>query len=252
MESRGTPGRVGTSGFSYQHWRGVLYPRELRQSHWLEYYAGVFDTVELNVTFYRMPREAVFHSWRERTPSGFLFALKGTRLVTHIHRLRECREALDRFLERAAMLGDKLGPLLWQLPPSLTRDDELLVRFLLELHNAAPIGTALRHAFEFRHESWFTTGVYELLAEHGATLCCAHSERWPTELTMTCPWCYLRFHGRGKLYGSSYEDTELKGWASTIRALVEADIPVFAYFNNDAEGYAVSNALTLKRYLRRE
>lgn len=248
----GTPVRVGTSGFSYRHWKGVLYPHELRQSQWLEHYAGVFDTVELNVTFYRTPREEVFRSWRERTPPGFLFALKGTRLVTHLHRLRGCRDALDRFFERAALLGDKLGPLLWQLPPSLTRDDDLLARFLRELDSAAPTGTRLCHAFEFRHESWFTGTVYKLLAQDGATLCCAHSQTWPTELTMTCSWCYLRFHGGRKLYGSSYEDTELRGWASTIQALVEADIPVFVYFNNDAKGYAVSNALTLRRCLKRE
>jgi uncharacterized protein YecE (DUF72 family) len=249
MSSPGAAVRVGTSGFSYRHWKGVLYPAGLRQSQWLEHYAGVFDTVELNVTFYRTPREETFSSWRERTPSGFVFALKGPRQVTHVHRLRDCREALARFLDGAAILGDKLGPLLWQLPPSMVRDDDLLVRFLLELNGAAPGYMAVRHAFEFRHESWFTDRVYGLLAEHGATLCCAHSERWPTQLTVTCPWCYLRFHGGAELYGSRYTDPEMEEWASRIRPLLRAGTPVFAYFNNDAEGHAVSNAFTLKRLL---
>ncbi len=241
--------RVGTSGFGYRHWQGIFYPADLRQSRWLEHYAGVFDTVELNVTFYRTPREETFRSWRERTPPHFLFALKGPRLVTHIRRLEDCAQALELFLKRASALEDKLGPLLWQLPPSLTRDDDLLVRFLLRLEGASPPGHVLRHAFEFRHATWFAEEVYRLLARHGATLCCAHSERWPTELTAACPWCYLRFHGGAQLYGSCYSDSEMREWASRVRPLLRTNTPVFVYFNNDAEGHAVSNALTLRRFL---
>jgi uncharacterized protein YecE (DUF72 family) len=249
MGSPTIPARVGTSGFSYRHWKGILYPADLKQSQWLEYYAAVFDTVELNVTFYRTPREETFHSWRERMPPHFLFALKGPRLMTHMRRLEDCGDALTLFLKGAAILGDRLGPLLWQLPPSLRRDDDLLARFLRELDRTAPPRMVVRHAFEFRHESWFTERVCELLAQHGATLCCAHSERWPTQLTVTCPWCYLRFHGGAELYGSRYTDPEMEEWASRIRPLLKAKIPVFVYFNNDAEGHAVSNALTLKKLL---
>jgi uncharacterized protein YecE (DUF72 family) len=243
--------RIGTSGFSYRHWKGRFYPPDLKQSEWLEYYAGLFDTVELNVTFYRMPREEVFRSWRNRTPEGFAFALKGARMVTHLCRLKDCEESLRLFLKQVALLGDKLGPLLWQLPPFLRRDDTLLARFLHDLTAAPTKGLSLRHAFEFRHSSWFAPPVYELLRAHGAALCCAHSGVWPTELEATCPWVYARFHGGKELYGSCYSNKELSEWAGRLRLLVESKLPVFAYFNNDAHAHAVANALRLRSLLGR-
>ena len=240
--------RIGTSGYSYPHWKGVFYPSTLPSSGWLEYYVKVFDTVELNVTFYRQVKKEVFASWYKRTPENFLFALKGPRFITHLKRLKDCKDSLKIFFENALPLREKLGVVLWQLPPSLEEDVVLLGEFCHTLKEEG-YGRCL-HAFEFRHASWFKDETYEVLRNFSAALCIAHSRRWHLEEIVTADFVYLRFHGGTVLYGSEYSGEELETWARKIRSWMEAGKRVFAYFNNDYRGFAVKNALKLKEILR--
>lgn len=231
---------VGTSGFSYDHWAdGVFYPPHLSRSKWLPYYADRFATVELNVTYYRLQRREAFETWDSQTPSDFRFALKGSRLITHYHRLHDVTEAVRTFLERAEPLGQKLEVVLWQLPPRLQVDVPRLDAFCALLRKLSP---RLRHSFEFRDRSWFDGGVYRVLEEHGYALCVAHSARWPREEVATAPYVYLRMHGGEKTPDSAYTEAELRGWADKAKAWHDEGRDVYVYFNNDAHGYAVRDA----------
>lgn len=236
--------RIGTSGWHYQHWRGVLYPMDLPARDWLKRYAEVFDTVELNNSFYRLPPPGSFRSWREITPPGFLFSIKASRFITHVKRLDHCEQALQLLLENAGHLGDRLGPVLFQLPPGFQSDPPRLDRFLSSL----PQG--LRTAWEFRHPSWFTPEVYDLLRKKEAALCVADSPRFPVVREITASFAYVRLHGGKALYSSNYSDEELAEWADWMRNILKRGLGLFVYFNNDAEGHAVSNALALRELLR--
>jgi uncharacterized protein YecE (DUF72 family) len=241
------PVRIGCSGWNYKHWRdGVFYPPRLTPSRWLEWYARHFDTVEVNATFYRLPREPAAANWVETSPPGFLFAVKMSRYVTHVKRLRELPASLALFYERIAPLAHsaKLGPVLWQLPPTFRRDDARLAEALPQL----PAG---RHAFEFRHESWFADEVYELLRSHGVALVIADSPRYPFQPhELTADFTFIRFHHGRRGRGGNYSERELEEWAQRIQAWRErAD--VYAYFNNDWHGYAPRNARWLKARLER-
>jgi uncharacterized protein YecE (DUF72 family) len=239
--------RVGCSGWNYAHWRnGVFYPPRCPTRDWLTYYAATFSTVEVNSTFYRLPRRAAVQRWVEQTPASFIFAVKTSRYLTHIKRLRELPAHLEKLLDCLEPLWDasRLGPLLWQLPPTFQRDDERLATALSQLP------TELRHAFEFRHPSWFCEPVYDLLREHGAARVIADRPEIHTHQAreMTADFTYLRFHSGSPKHGGSYTPTQLRRWATAIRAWsVEGD--VYAYFNNDWEGYAINNAQTLQRRL---
>ncbi|MGA9761661.1 MAG: DUF72 domain-containing protein [Gaiellaceae bacterium] len=238
------PVHIGCSGWHYAHWRGVLYPQDVGPAHWLERYARVFDTVENNSAFYRLPGEAAVASWVAETPGDFLFAVKVSRYVTHIRRLQEPGPALEKLrgVLRPMIEAGKLGPLLWQLPESFRRDDERLAGAL------SVLGGSGRHAFEFRHESWFCEPVYELLREHGAALVVGdHPERSFQTLAVTAPFVYLRLHlGRGRHGG--YTPRQISGWARQVQEWRRAN-EVFAYFNNDGYGCAVRDALALERAL---
>lgn len=236
---------LGTSGYSYKHWRGVFYPPTLPPARWLEFYCQHFDTVELNVTFYRLPTRKTFEGWYQRTPPYFFFAAKGSRYITHIKRLKDCREPLRAYRENAAGLGEKLAIILWQLPPNLQFDEERLVEFCRVLGNEYP---EKRHAFEFRHESWFKEECYDILSSHGSALCIPVSPDYPRVEQMTAPFSYLRFH-HGTVRGNScYTDRELKLWTNKISEwLKEQDI--YIYFNNDISGFAIDNAKNLRKYL---
>ena len=232
---------IGCSGWSYDDWRGVLYPEGLARRRWLEHYASVFRTVEVNNTFYRLPTREAVTGWVEQTPSEFVFAVKASRYLTHVRRLRNLAEGLKRFRERIEPLTEsgKLGPLLWQLPPQFRRDDERLEGALEQL------GTG-RHAFEFRHPSWFAPDVYELLRGAGAALVIGdHPERPFQSHEMTADWTFVRMHWGRRGRRGNYSRRELDVWKRRIAAW-RGRTEVFAYFNNDWEGFAPRNALSLK------
>lgn len=229
---------IGTSGFSYPHWKGVFYPPDTGERQWLDYYARHFSTVELNATFYRLPAEATFRSWAARAPGAFLYAVKLSRYITHIKRLREVRDPLELFTRRARLLGEHLGPLLVQLPPGLRPDLPLLEDFL------ALCAPELRWTVEFRDPSWLRDATYAALSRHNAALC-IHDIIEDHPLRATADFVYARFHGAGVRYGGNYPDEHLRRWAGFIRAWQEEGRDVYAYLNNDIHGYAVQNARTL-------
>ncbi len=240
---------IGTSGFNYDHWGGgIFYPRKLPQSRWLEHYCRFFDTVELNVTFYRLPNAASFEGWNTRTPPDFVFALKGSRFITHIKRLKDVKEPVRIFFERSAPLASKVRAVLWQLSPQMKCDLKRLKDFVHILKNYKKT----RHAFEFRHESWMDDDVFSILSENN--MCACHAD-WPEflkELPDDFSFIYLRRHGPigGSLYSACYSDAELLADAKRIQRWVKEKKDVFVYFNNDAGGYAVKNALYLKKLLK--
>lgn len=243
---------VGTSGYNYKHWGdGVFYPPELSQRNWLEYYAEHFNTVELNVTFYRLPQTSAFLSWEKRTPADFKFALKGSRFITHIKRLKECEDSLSLFFTRANELKEKLEVVLWQLPPGLKKNMERLEHFC-QLISENKEAKEVRHAFEFRHHSWFSDDVYSLLQKNNFSLCIAHSNRWPYREVVTADFVYLRFHGGEVLYSSNYSEEELSDWAKKAGKWLGEGRDVYAYFNNDAYGYALFNALRFRELVESE
>jgi uncharacterized protein YecE (DUF72 family) len=236
---------IGTSGWHYDHWQHLFYPDKLVKAKWLEFYARYFGTVELNSSFYRLPSERAFAAWRDSSPEGFTFAVKVSRFITHIKRLKDCQAPVDTFVSRAKILGEKLGPLLYQLPPGMHRNDDRLEAFL---HILPP---AMKHVLEFRHESWLDDRVFEIMRWYNAGLCVFDMPDFSCPLVATADFAYVRFHGSTGLYSSCYSDEELAGWARRIAGLSPEVKAVFAYFNNDAEAFAVRNALTLRKYLER-
>lgn len=232
---------MGTSGYHYAHWKGRFYPAGLREWEQLRYYAERFDIVELNNTFYRLPTEAAVERWRDTPPPGFLFAVKGSRYLTHLKKLKEPDEGLERFFSRADLLGSKLGPILFQLPPHWQVDEERLRIFL----EALPAGH--RYAFEFRDPSWHTESVYKLLARFQMAYCIFDLAGFQSPLQVTTDFTYIRLHGPGGRYQGSYEDSRLQWWAKTLQEwnLTAA----YVFFDNDQEAYAVENARRLRSFL---
>lgn len=237
---------TGTSGWHYNHWIGDFYPPGLSKNRWLEFYSTNFSTVELNNTFYRLPTEKAFEQWKARSPPGFTFALKVSRLITHMKKMRNVETQLQNFLSRARLLEDKLGPLLYQTPPNMLRNDGLLESFL------SLLPADLKHAFEFRHVSWHSQEVYKILRRSNAGLCIFDMPGFTTPREVTSDFCYLRFHGSDSLYGSSYSDESLRSWAEGLHSLSDDVKSCYIYFNNDACAYAVSNAKTLRLLLSQE
>jgi uncharacterized protein YecE (DUF72 family) len=240
--------RIGCSGWNYQHWRnGVFYPPRLPPRRWLEFYAQHFDTVEVNATFYRLPRESAVVNWVRESPEGFLFAVKMSRYVTHIKRLRDLPPSLELFYSRIRPLvgTPKLGPVLWQLPGTFRRDDERLAQAL----EALPPG---RNCFEFRHASWFVDEVYELLRRAGVALVIGDTPQRPFQPhELTADWTFVRFHHGTRGRYSNYSERELEEWAQRIEGWA-ARGDVYAYFNNDRNGYAVRNGRLLQKLLEVE
>jgi uncharacterized protein YecE (DUF72 family) len=236
------PLHVGTSGWQYRDWRGVLYPDGLPQRRWLERYAQCFDTVEVNNAFYRLPERSVFERWCEQTPDDFVVAVKVSRYLSHIKRLRDPEEPVARLVERAAGLGPRLGPYLLQLPPNLKADPDRLDACLAAFPEDA------RVAVEPRHESWWTDEVREVLSRHGAALCWADRLSRPvTPLWVTAGWGYLRMHQGTASPPTSYGDKALATWLERLTDAWPRSADVFVYFNNDHGGAAVRNALTFRR-----
>ena len=235
---------IGTSGWHYDHWRDRFYPEKLPKAEWLEFYAGHFTTVELNNSFYRLPSEAAFTNWYNSSPADFTFAVKVSRFITHIKRLKNSEEAVDNFITRAKILKEKLGPLLYQLPPNMHRNDEVLASFLSNL----PRG--MKHVLEFRHESWIEEKVFEILRRYTVGLCVFDMPSFRCPLVATADFAYIRFHGSSSLYSSCYPDEELADWAKRLADLAANLKAVYIYFNNDAEGFAIRNAVTLRDFLQ--
>jgi uncharacterized protein YecE (DUF72 family) len=235
---------VGCSGWHYEHWRGLYYPKDLPKPKWLSFYAQQFDTVELNNSFYRLPSEQAFGTWRESTPDNFVFAVKVSRFITHIKRLRNLGSAVENFLSRAAFLKGKLGPLLYQLPPSMRRNDELLEDLL------STLPSEYQQVIEFRHESWIDEKVFDILRRHNVGLCVFDMPGFSCPLVATGDFAYVRFHGSEGLYSSRYSDEELTRWARRIAGLGRSIKASYIYFNNDAEAFAVGNAVTLRNLLK--
>ena len=234
--------RVGTSGWSYEHWKGVFYPEELPRSRWFEYYTENFDTVEINYTFYSMPKEKTLEKWYHTSPEDFCFVLKMNRFVTHRKKLRDVTAESGKFFKLAAILKDKLGPILHQLPPSMKFENsfDLVGKYLGLLPGD------MRHAFEFRDDSWVRDETFDILREHGAAWCVVSAPRLKRRLETTAPFAYVRFHGCTTWYSHDYSDDELDEWAREIRKWKRQGIDGFAYFNNDFEARAVRNAIYLR------
>lgn len=236
--------RIGTSGWSYDHWNEVLY-HGCRAADRLARYVAEFDTVELNASFYRWPRDAAFTSWQRRLPDGFRLTVKAPRSLTHARRLREPDYWIERISTSWDLLGDRAGLLLIQLPPDLERDDARLDQFLTRLPDRIPA------AVEFRHPSWTTEEVFGLLEQHGAAYTVMSGAGLPCILRATAPTVYVRLHGPDDrtLYAGSYSDRDLHWWADRIREWQAQGRDVWAYFNNDGHGHAVRNARTLRALL---
>lgn len=233
---------IGTSGYSYKHWIGRYYPPELKSSEWLRFYLRDFDTVELNNTFYQLPSEEAFDNWRKSTPRDFTFAVKGSRFLTHMIKMKEPERGLVNFMPRAERLRSKLGPILWQLPPGWNANVERLQTFLSLLPKKH------RYAFELRNQTWMTDEVYEVLRAHNAAFCIYELAGFQSPIEITADWTYVRLHGPTAFkYQGSYSDQQLAEWAGRIRKWSRKMKAIYVYFDNDDSAYAVQNALTLKK-----
>jgi uncharacterized protein YecE (DUF72 family) len=237
--------RIGCSGWQYKHWRGEFYPADLPQTRWLEHYATRFDTVELNNSFYRLPSAAAFRSWRERTPANFLFAVKASRFLTHMKKLKDPEDPLSRLFTPARSLGAKLGPVLYQLPPRWPFDGDRLRRFLRAL------SPRRQHTIEFREASWYNDEAFAMLARYGVALCLHDMRGSISPRVCTAPFVYVRFHGTER-YGGRYPDDHLQDWAAWLAGEMARGRSVYAYFNNDSGGHAPRDAVRLRTFLDRQ
>lgn len=232
--------RIGCSGWQYKHWRGDFYPSDLSQIAWLEYYAGRFDTVEINNSFYRLPDATTFAGWRRRVPRHFLFAVKASRYLTHLKKLKDPDDPVALFFSRAEKLGPALGPVLYQLPPRWPLNLDRLQTFLEALPRRR------QHAIEFREPSWYDPAVFALLEKYRVALCVHDMQGSDSGKRAVGPFVYARFHGPQK-YSGRYPDAMLEGWAEWLAHRVRAGVPVYAYFNNDSGGHAPRDAVRLRQ-----
>jgi uncharacterized protein YecE (DUF72 family) len=244
------PVHIGCSGWQYAHWRGPFYPQREPQRRWLELYADRFDTVEINATFYRLPKRDAVARWVEQTPKTFVFTVKVSRYLTHIKRLSDTGDGLAVFVERIEPLIEaaRLGPLLWQLPENFHRDDRKLGTWLEVLAKHGPRSLqGSRHAIEFRHSSWFVAPVLDALREHEIALVIGDHPKRPFQLRVpTASWMFFRFHYGSRGRGGNYSATELERWGEDLRRRRRSH-ELYAYFNNDWRGYAPANALALRK-----
>jgi uncharacterized protein YecE (DUF72 family) len=236
---------IGTSGWSYDHWKGPFYAADLPAHDMLARYAEHFSTVEINSSFYRLPEAAVLARWRDSVPQGFVFSAKASRYITHMKKLREPQTTLPPFLERIGVLGARLGPILFQLPPRWQVDVARLEAFLQTL------GRQHRHAFEFRDPSWFGPDVRHLLEKYDAAFCIYDLDGRTSPKAVTADFVYVRLHGPGAPYQGSYDARTLAGWAGAFSTWSRQGRDIYCYFDNDQQGYAASNALRLKQMLEK-
>ena len=233
---------IGTSGWSYSHWKENFYPQALKAKDWLNYYSTVFSTVEINSTFYRLPLVSSVQNWYAKVPKDFLFAIKASRYMTHQKRLKDCGDALEFFYERMANLKSKIGPILFQLPPSFKMDKDRLVEFISCLsHDYA-------YVFEFRNPTWFIDDIYEFLSQKKIALCMTDLNGHLSPEEITAHFTYIRLHGPKKAYQGSYGISKLKLWKKKIEKWA-AKVSVYCYFDNDEKGYAIEDAKSLQDLL---
>jgi uncharacterized protein YecE (DUF72 family) len=230
---------IGTSGWHYEHWKGPFYPEDHPASAFLAFYAERFGTAEINNSFYRMPGEKTFLQWRDSVPGGFVFAVKASRYITHMKKLKDPADPVDKFMKRAGLLGDKLGPVLFQLPPNWGFNAERLESFLKSL----PRG--YRYALEFRDRSWWCPEARESLARAGAAFCIFDLDGELSPREVTADFVYIRLHGPDGPYRGSYTDRTLSAWAGDLAAWAAGGRDVYCYFDNDEAGYAPLNAMRL-------
>jgi uncharacterized protein YecE (DUF72 family) len=234
---------IGTSGWHYKHWLGDFYPERYAPDKMFSWYAREFHTVEINNSFYRLPEQKIFQRWKDLAPPGFIFAVKASRFITHIKRLKDAQDAVDLLFSRARRLGSTLGPVLFQLPPRWKANVERLAEFLSILPKRH------RFALEFRDESWYRPPVYELLRLHNVAICLHDWQEIRSPKQLTANFTYIRFHGSGSRYGGNYPVACLREWADKIRSWQEELREVFVYFNNDIGGHAIRNARSLRAML---
>jgi uncharacterized protein YecE (DUF72 family) len=234
---------VGTSGWHYDHWCGPFYPQGMASGSFLAHYSEHLPSVELNNTFYQLPDKESVAQWREQTPAGFTFAVKASRYITHMKKLKDPDQGVPNFLEAVAPLGDQMGPILFQLPPRWHFNPERLAAFLDYLP------ADRRYAFEFRDPSWFDDRAYDLLARHGAAFCIYHMHDCASPREITADFIYVRLHGTTGTYQGGYSARQLSGWAGAFSAWLDQGKDIFCYFNNDESGRAPRDAQQLQQML---
>ena len=231
---------IGTSGWHYEHWKGPFYPEDTRSDSFLKYYADFFNTVEINNSFYRVPQEKTLRGWRDTVPEGFVFSVKGSRYITHMKKLKDAGEAVNSFLRQMDVIGRRLGPVLFQLPPRWNVNLQRLGSFL------GLLPKKYRYAFEFRDTSWFIQKVYDLLNEHRAAFCIYDLDGRESPRIVTTDLVYVRLHGPDGPYRGQYSGKKLAGWATAVSSWAEQGKSVYCYFDNDEAGHAAIDALKLQ------
>ena len=233
---------IGTSGWSYKHWINTFYPKEVKTKDHFKYYRTYFDSVEINNTFYRLPKKETFLNWKQ-VPGDFSYVIKASRFITHMKKLLDPKVSTALFFEHAAFLGDKIGAILFQLPPGMKADHHRLKNFLEQL----PV--VYRYVFEFRNADWYRDEIYQTLQDHNCAFCVYELDGHLSPIRITADFAYLRLHGPGKKYQGSYSDAALKKWAGLCRKWLKTK-DVFVYFDNDEKGYAAFNAIRLKELMK--
>lgn len=234
---------IGTSGWMYDDWQGNFYPATIKKAAWLKHYQNYFSTVEVNNTFYQSPTKKKLSSWKKKVPKDFIFSIKANRYITHIKNLSNPQQPVDKLISTIKTLDNKLGPVLFQLPPHWHVNKKRLNSFL----NVLP--KAYQYVFEFRHSSWYTDEIYNLLNKHNCAFCVHDHQDAPSPFKTTAEFAYLRFHGPKGNYQSKYNDQQVKDHAQKIKKLIAQNIAVYVYYNNDFHGYAVKNAKQLQNLL---
>ena len=242
--------RIGTSGWVYKHWRTKFYPDEIKPGQYLNFYAEEFDTAEINYSFYKLPSQENYLDWANQVGDDFVFAVKGSRYLTHMKKLKDPTDPWRRIYSTAGCLGNKLGPILMQFPARWLKNTERLEEFLqCTKDNKIPDETLVRLAFEFRDESWFCKEVYALLEKYDAALCIADSLKFIRKDVVTTDFTYIRYHGRTPIYAANYSTAELRNESKKIAKFAANGIDVYAYFNNDGQAHAIKNARKIKEML---
>ncbi len=232
---------LGCSGYYYDHWKNLFYPSNLAKKKWLEFYSQYFNTLEVNSTFYRFPKQSMLQNWHQQTPEDFKFILKANRLITHSRKFNETKELIDRFYAAAKFLNEKLSCVLFQLPPFVNKNMELLEKI------ANQVDPSITNVLEFRHESWWDKEVYSFMEKNGLVFCSVSASDLPDYLVKNASIVYIRFHGKNGWYKHFYPDEELEGWTQKINKIKSKQ--VYCYFNNDYNANAVKNCQTLRNFL---